>query len=98
MTAPLPVYRCDRCAHLRHVALYQPDPRIHPDRLDALTCRRCTAPPRQRPLLCDHCTEVEHRLHTASARAAAAKSAQALADRAMCDGIEAATRQAETDQ
>jgi hypothetical protein len=96
MTTPLEA-RCDRCAHLRHVALFQPDHTIHPD-LGALTCRRCTRPPQQQPLLCDHCTEVEHRLHTATARAAAAKSAQALADRAMCDGIEAATHRAETDQ
>ena len=104
MTAPIEA-RCDNCKQSRFLFLYEPDCGLHLG-ANAFTCPWCSIP--KQPLLCAPCWSARKereendpqlaqeaktwgQICAANARYAARKEA----DKATCDGIAAATEQAE---
>jgi hypothetical protein len=108
MTQPAPVEaRCDHCKQTRPLFLYDPDHNFHVIPVSCEWCERET-----QPLLCTRCYSVEKRreenapMSPVEEQAAigfhllvannARLIARAEADRAVCDGIAAATAQSES--
>ncbi|MFE2384468.1 hypothetical protein [Streptomyces misionensis] len=101
--------RCDHCKQLRPLFLYEPDHDFH---LTGITCEWCARD--KQPLLCTRCWSAEKQREendpgdpTDNAMAeffvrACNNNARIIArqeaDKATCDGIAAATQQAEADQ
>ncbi|RLL66965.1 hypothetical protein [Streptomyces sp. Z26] len=99
--------RCDHCRQNRPLFLYEPDHDMH---LTGITCEWCARG--RQPLLCARCWSVEKAREEADPGDPADNEAAAVfvqlvrnnhrhitrreADKAACDGIEAATRAAES--
>ena len=106
MTAPAPIEaRCDHCKQTRPLFLYEPDCGLHLG-AGAFTCPWCSIP--KQPLLCTRCWGArKEREDNDPHLAEEAKTweqicagnrraiARQEADKATCDGIAAATKQAE---
>lgn len=98
--------RCDHCKQTRPLFLYEPDHDFH---LTGITCEWCAR--EKQPLLCTRCYSTEKQREEKAPMApddeaaaeflvrACANNARILArqeaDKATCDGIAAATEQAE---
>jgi len=108
MTAEQPIEaRCDRCKQTRPLFLYEPDHDFH---LTGITCEWCARD--KQPLLCARCFSAEKQREendpgdpldndAAAFFVRAVQNngrilAQQEADRAACDGIAAATEEAES--
>ena len=111
MTTPPVETRCDHCKQTRPLFLYQPD-HGHLG-ASQFTCRWCTRDKQpllcvrcydaealleENDPAIQQDTETMRQICEGNARAIARQEAKAAADKAACDGIAAATQQAEADR